>query len=108
VYISDPEEEVLIIGGVQVPIIAGELFEFKGNTFAVVFSQYGPNCVNNGVGGAVIVIDIVVADPHCPLAGVNVYTCIPTLDVFIKAGDHVPIIDGELLEFIGNTPGVVF
>ena len=55
-----------------------------------------------------ITIVIVVVDAHCPAVGVNVYTVDPTIEVLITEGDHVPIIGGELLELVGNTPGVVF
>ena len=42
----------------------------------------------------------VVVVAHCPLAGVNVYTVVPTLAVLIVAGLHVPVI--PLLDVVGN------
>ena len=51
---------------------------------------------------------MVVVEPHCPTAGVNVYTWVPIAEVLMTAGDQVPVIGGELFETVGNTPGVVF
>jgi transcription antitermination factor NusG len=51
---------------------------------------------------------MVVAVPHCPASGVNVYVSVPTPTVLITEGDQVPVIGGALVEFNGNMPGVSF
>jgi hypothetical protein len=108
VYTVEPTAEVLIVAGDHVPIIVGELLELAGNTPGVPFKQYGPNCAKAGVILLVISTVIVVGRAHCPANGVNVYTVDPTAEVFIIEGDHVPEIVGELIELVGNKPGVLF
>jgi predicted peroxiredoxin len=108
VYVCIPTVEVLIVDGDHVPVIGGELVELVGNVPGIAFWQYGPNCVNVGVTGAVIVMVIVVVVAHCPAVGVKVYVCIPTVEVLIVDGDHVPMIGGELVELVGKVPGVSF
>jgi hypothetical protein len=108
VYVCIPTVEVLIVDGDHVPMIGGELVELVGKVPGVSFWQYGPNCVNVGVTGAVMVMIMVVVVAHCPAAGVKVYVCIPTVDVLIVDGDHVPVIGGVLLELVGKVPGVAF
>jgi hypothetical protein len=55
-----------------------------------------------------MVIFIVEPDAHCPILGVKVYTDVPTVDVFITAGDQIPVMVGVFAELAGNIPGVVF
>lgn len=61
-----------------------------------------------GDTGAVIVIFMVVTVPHFPASGVNVYVWVPTVEVLMTDGDHIPVIDGELLELEGKMPDVAF
>jgi len=72
VYTCGPTVDVLMIAGDQVPAIGGALVELRGKTSGVVFWQNGPNGVNVGVGGAVMVIFMVAVVPHWPAVGVNV------------------------------------
>ena len=55
-----------------------------------------------------MVTPIVAVVPHCPAKGVNVYIWVPIMEVFMIAGDQVPLMGGELFDIVGNTPGVVF
>ncbi len=55
-----------------------------------------------------MVMIIVVSVAHCPAVGVKVYVCIPTVEVLIVDGDHVPVIGGVLLELVDKVPGVAF
>jgi hypothetical protein len=72
VYTVEPIAEVLITEGDHVPAIGDKLLELGGNTPGEAFKQYGPSCVNVGVGGFEITIPIVETAPHCPAKGVNV------------------------------------
>ena len=62
--------------------------------------------MNDGVRGPVITTSIVVAVPHSPTFGVNVYVVVPTTEVFIVAGLHVPVI--PLLDVVGNNGADAF
>jgi hypothetical protein len=64
--------------------------------------------VKVGDTGALIVIFMVVTEPHVPKPGVNVYVWVPTVEVLMTDGDQVPVIDGELLELEGKIPDVAF
>ena len=108
VYVWVPTEEVLMTDGDQVPFIDGELFELKGKMPDIEFRQYGPSCANSGVIGADTTTVMVADSAHCPGDGVKVYIEEPGVDVFTTAGDQVPLIDGEFVEFGGNIPGVSF
>jgi hypothetical protein len=44
-------------------------------------------------------------EPHCPLAGVKVYTFVPVADVFIIEGFQEPVIGGTLLDDVGSISG---
>jgi len=63
---------VLIIAGIQVPVMAGLLVEDNGRIPGTASLQYGPNCVNVGKIGASIVIIIVTTLAHTPASGVKV------------------------------------
>ena len=65
-----PGEEVLIVDGLQVPVIP--LVEDVGKTGAVLFWHKGPIAVKVGGTWFVITISIVAIAPHCPAMGVNV------------------------------------
>ena len=70
VYTVVPAVAVLIVEGSHVPVM---LFrEVVGNVPGVAPTQYGPNCVNEGVTEPLTEISIVVVDAHCPAVGVNV------------------------------------
>ena len=66
-----PDAAVLIVAGLQVPAIAGLLVELTGNEGAVLF-WHSPNAVKIGMIWVAIVISMVVAEAHCPAAGVKV------------------------------------
>ena len=100
----DPVVAVLIVAGLQVPVIL--LVEVAGNTGGVEFWLSGPICVKVGVICVVISISIVVFPPHWPAFGVNVYVTFPTVAVLIVVGLHVPVI--LLVEVAGNVGGVEF
>jgi hypothetical protein len=63
---------VLIVAGLQEPVIAGVLLELAGNRGAVEFRHSGPIGANVGIicGSTVIIKVAVVA--HWPAVGVNV------------------------------------
>ena len=63
---------MLIIAGIQVPVIAGLLVEDNGRIPGIASLQYGPNWVNVGKIGASIVIIIVTILAHTPAFGVKV------------------------------------
>ena len=67
-----PVTAVLIVAGLQVPVIAGILVELVGSTGAALFWHSGPIPAKAGVRLLVIVISIVTAVAHCPASGVNV------------------------------------
>ena len=67
-----PDEVVLIVSGLQVPVIGGVFVELGGSAGGALFMQRGPICANTGVICAVMVTSIVVTTPHCPADGVNV------------------------------------
>ena len=61
---------------------------------------------NVGVSRVVMVIFIVVALPHWPALGVNVYVVVPSVEVLMVAGLQVPVM--PLLEVAGNAGAVAF
>ena len=65
-----PVAEVLIVDGLQVPLMP--LVEDDGKAGAVLFWHNGPIAVKVGVTWLLITIFIVAIAPHCPAAGVNV------------------------------------
>ena len=95
-----------MVEGDQVPLTPFN--ELGGNPPGVVFWQYGPSCVNVGKVGLVMTMVMVVIDAHCPALGVKVYTCEPTADVLMTAGDHVPEIGVVLFDTKGKFAGVAF
>ena len=62
VYVVLPTVAVLIVAGLQVPLIP--LVDDAGNAGAVLFWQSGPICVNVGVTLLEITIVIVAVVPH--------------------------------------------
>ena len=62
--------------------------------------------VNAGVTRVVMVMFIVVALPHWPAFGVNVYVVVPSVEVLMVAGLQVPVM--PLLEVAGNVGAVAF
>jgi hypothetical protein len=65
-----PVEEVLIVAGLQVPLIP--LFELFGREGAVEFRHNGPIWVNVGVTNGSMTISIVAVLAHWPAEGVKV------------------------------------
>jgi hypothetical protein len=104
VYVVVPAVAVLIVAGLQVPVIP--LLEVVGRAGAVAFWQSGPIAVNVGVTCAVITISIVTGTAHCPAVGVNVYVVVPAVAVLIVAGVHVPVM--PLFDVIGRAGAVLF
>lgn len=70
VYVVVPGVAVLIVAGLQVPLIP--LVDVAGNTGAAAFWHNGPICVNTGPLWSVTWMFMVTGSPHCPAAGVNV------------------------------------
>ncbi len=62
---------VLFTAGLQVPVMAGELFELVGSVKLPPL-QIGATCVKVGVTGGFTVTVMVAVVAHCPAAGVNV------------------------------------
>lgn len=62
--------------------------------------------VNAGVTRGWISILIVVAVPHCPLFGVNVYVVVPAVAVPMVAGLQVPVT--PLSDVVGRAGGLEF
>ena len=63
---------MLIVVGLQVPVMAGILVELAGRAGATDPWQSGPICVNVVVMELVTTMAIVVVAAHCPAAGVKV------------------------------------
>ena len=87
--------------------MVGEVVELVGNTGAGSPLQIAGIVANVGVitGTTVIVLVAVVA--HCPAVGVNVYVVVPAVAV-LTAGDHVPEIEGALVELTGKIGAIEF
>ena len=95
---------MLTAEGLHVPEMP--LFEVGGKAGEAVFRSNGPIWVKVGVIPDDTVIAIVVVPAHCPAEGVKVYVDVPTVEVLIKAGLHVP--EMPLFEVRGNAGGVEF
>ena len=104
VYVVVPVADVLIVEGLQVPVIL--LFDVVGNAGAVEFWQSGPGGVNVGVTLPLMVISIVAVVAQPGVDGVKVYVVVPIADVLIVAGFQVPVI--LLFDVVGSDGGVVF
>jgi hypothetical protein len=59
-----PTVLVLIVAGLQVPVIAGILVELAGKDGGAEFRQSGPICEKVGVKAEVTTISIVVTTAH--------------------------------------------
>jgi len=70
VYIVVPVTDVLMVAGLQVPLMP--LLDVNGSAGAAELRQSEPNGLNVGVTFGVTVISIVVAIAHWPASGVNV------------------------------------
>lgn len=95
---------MLIVAGFHVPVTP--LVDVAGSAGAMLLWQRGGICRNTGVTWLVIVTDIVVDAPHCPGAGVKVYTDVPTMAVLIVAGLQVPVRPFD--DVVGSEGGVLF
>ena len=104
VYVVIPTAVVLITAGFHVPVMP--LLDVPDKDAGVLPIQYGPSCVNVGVTLLDTSILIVAVVAHWPALGVKVYTVVPTLDVLIVLGFHVPVMAGVLVELVGRAPGV--
>jgi hypothetical protein len=104
VYVVVPVADVLMAAGLHIPVMP--LLDVAGNAGAAAFTQRGPMAVNTGVICTSIVIFNVAVVAHWPAVGVKVYVVVPTTDVLIVAGDHVPVM--PLLDIAGNTGAAAF
>jgi hypothetical protein len=102
VYVVVPAPEVLIVAGLHVPVIP--FIDVVGKAPDAAPTQYGPRVVKVGVIPALTTTVIVVVDAHWLQFGVNVYILLPVLEVFIVAGDQVPVI--PFIEVVKSEPGV--
>ena len=99
-----PVEIVLIVEGTHVPDIP--LLEVAGNAGAAAFKHKGPIWVNTGLICVAIVTLRVVLLAHCPGLEVNAYVVVPTIEVLIVAGFHVPTI--PLIDVVAKAGATVF
>ena len=83
-----PDTVLLTMAGVHVPEMLSK--EVTGKTGARPPEQTGGIDANVGVTSALIDTLFVTGIPHCPAAGVNVNSVVPTVVVLIVAGLHVP------------------
>ena len=104
VYVVVPGVNVLIVAGLQVPVIP--LVEVVGSAGGVLFWQSGPIAVNAGVICGSIVMINVAGIAHCPADGVKVYVVVVAIAVLIIAGLHVPVM--PLVEVVGNAGATLF
>ncbi len=107
-YVVVPVFVVLMVAGLQVPVIAGLLLELAGNVGGVEFRHNGPILVKEGVISEFTVIFMVVLLPHWPGFGLKVYVVVPVLVVLIVDGFQVRVMGGLFLELVGSTGGVEF
>ena len=70
VYVVGPCMDVLMVAGLQVPVIP--LMDVVGKAGAVLFKQSGAMVANVGVMAVVTSMFMVVGAPHWPGSGVNV------------------------------------
>ena len=103
-YVVVNAAAVLIVAGLQVPVMP--LADFTGNVGGLEFWHNGPMAANVGITGAAIVIFIVAILAHCPAVWVKVYVVVPTVEVLIVAGLHVPVI--PLGEVVGRAGAIEF
>ena len=94
-----------MVAGLHVP--ATPSLDVAGSTGAVACWQIEPGTVGK-VGTRLfrIVMFNETGPAHCPAVGVNVYTVVPTADVLIAAGFHVPVIPS--VDVAGSAAGVKF
>ena len=100
VKVAFPAKVVLIVAGVQVPVMP--LAETAGSAGALLFWQSGPIWAKVGTITGLTAIFKVVVDAHCPAAGVKVY--VPVVVLLTVAGVQVPVI--PLLEVVGRMGAV--
>ena len=87
-----------MVAGLQVPVMP--LLDMAGRAGTAALTHSGPIAVNTGVICTAMVISKAVTTAHCPAAGVKLYVVVPTADVVIVAGFHVPLI--PLVDINGN------
>ena len=104
VYVVVPAVAVLIVAGLQVPVMP--LLDVAGNVGAVLFWHSGPIAVNDGVICGSTTMVNVASIAHCPADGVNVYVVVPAVAVLMVAGLHVPVM--PFVEVAGNAGAVLF
>jgi transcription antitermination factor NusG len=87
-----------MVAGFQVPIKL--LSEFIGNNSGVAPLQYEVVKLNVGaIFESTTMVNVAVVGQPCPAVGVKVYVVVCVL---FKAGLQVPVIEGVLVEFVGN------
>jgi hypothetical protein len=91
VYVAVPRTDVLMLAGLHVPAIPS--LDVEGSAGTVVFWQYEfviVGKVGETMPTIVMFKEAGVAQP--PADGVNVYVTVPSADVLMSAGFHVPAI----------------
>lgn len=104
VYSEAPASTVLILSGVQVPLIP--LVETDGSTVGVEFWQNGPIGSNVGMDKVFTTMLIVLTDAHWLVFGVKVYRVVVATLVLMVAGSQVP--DILFLEVVANVGAAEF
>src|SRR5687768_7198363 len=92
-----------MVAGLHVPLMP--LLEVAGSAVAVAPTQNEPTGANVGTTWSVIVMSIVTGVAQGS-SGVKVYDVVPTADVLIVEGFHVP--ENPFSETVGSAVGVAF
>lgn len=94
----------MIVAGLHVPVMP--LLDVVGSTGGVEFWHTGPIAAKVGPTCEDTTIFIDVGIPHAPADGVKVCVVVPTVEVLMVAGLHVP--DTPFVDVAGSTGGVLF
>jgi hypothetical protein len=84
-----PTVSVLIVKGVHLPVIP--LTDVEGRAGGIEPRHRGPIDSNTGVIEDETSIISLMVEAHCPSDGLNSYVVVPTDDVLMIAGIHVPM-----------------
>lgn len=96
-----------MVAGDHVPVTGVALVDDVFKTGGVAPIHNVGTVANVGVIGAVTTTFIVTVPAHCEPVGVKVYVVVPTADVLIVAGDHVPVTGVEFVEDVFKEGGVL-
>jgi hypothetical protein len=101
-----PVVVLFIVAGDHVPVIGGIFVDDVGSTGAILPLQSGGNGAKIGTIELVLITCVkVVANAHCPAAGVNVY--VPFVVLLTVTGDQLPLIGVASVDDPGNTGAVL-